>query len=59
MDGQPTFHEGKTAIVCRKLYRGQFQPQDFLVPSIADEIYPQKDFHYVYIGEITAIYENR
>ena len=56
--GQPTFREGKTASVCRKLYRGQFQPEQFIDPKIAHENYPQKDFHYVYIGEIVGVYQN-
>lgn len=58
VDGQPTFREGKTAIVCRKLYRGQFQPEHFCALEIADENYPQKDYHYLYIGEILGIYQN-
>lgn len=56
--GQPTFAEGKTAIVCKKLYRGQLQPEHFVDASIVDSCYPGQDFHYVYVGEIVGIYEN-
>jgi flavin reductase (DIM6/NTAB) family NADH-FMN oxidoreductase RutF len=58
VDGQPTFREGKTAIVCKKLYRGQFRPEEFIVPELIGANYPTKDFHYVYIGEIMGVYEN-
>ena len=58
VDGQPTFREGKTAIVCRKLYRGRLQPENFETNAIVDSCYPKKDFHYVYVGEIVGIYEN-
>ncbi len=57
--GQPTFREGRTAIVCRKLYRGRLQPENFIVPEIIGSCYPKEDFHYFYIGEIAGIYENR
>jgi len=56
--GQPTFREGKTAIVCRKLYRGRMEPENFEATDIIDSCYPKKDFHDVYVGEIVGIYEN-
>lgn len=58
VDGQPTFAEGKAAIVCRKLYRGRIDPEQFIAPEIVDAVYPKQDYHYVYIGEITGIFEN-
>lgn len=56
--GQPTFREGRTAIVCRKLYRGRLHPEDFVERDIIGSCYPAKDFHYLYIGEIVGIYQN-
>lgn len=56
--GQPTFREGKTAIVCKKLYAGRLMPEDFVETGIIGDCYPLKDFHYIYIGEIVGIYEN-
>ena len=56
--GQPTFREGKTAIVCKKLYAGRLKPENFIATGIIDSCYPTKDFHYVYIGEVVGIYEN-
>ncbi|MBN1778007.1 MAG: flavin reductase [Clostridiales bacterium] len=56
--GQPTFREGKTAIVCKKLYRGRIMPEDFIDKRLIDFSYPNKDFHYLYIAEVVGIYEN-
>ena len=56
--GQPTFREGKTAIVCKKLYRGQIKPEDFIDERLISANYPKEDFHYLYIGEVVEIYEN-
>jgi flavin reductase (DIM6/NTAB) family NADH-FMN oxidoreductase RutF len=56
--GQPTLREGKTAIVCKKLYRGQLMPENFTDTEIIGACYPNKDFHYMYIGEVVGIYEN-
>ncbi len=56
--GQPTFREGKTAIVCRKLFCSLMQPEQFVDQSLIPLNYPTKDFHYIYIGEIVGIYEN-
>ena len=58
VNGQPTFAEGKTAIVCRKLYRGRFDPKYFVGQEIVGSMYPNQKFHYIYIGEITGIFEN-
>ena len=57
--GQPTFAEGKTAIVCKKLYRGRFTPENFVETGIVGSCYPTEDFHYFYVGEIVGMYENQ
>ena len=56
--GQPAFREGKTVFVCKKMYCGRFAPENFVETGIIGSCYPKQDFHYIYIGEITAIYEN-
>ena len=56
--GQPTFREGKTAIVCKKLYWDRLKPENFIQSSIIGSCYPKEDFHYIYIGEVVGIYEN-
>ena len=57
--GQPTFREGKTAIVCKKLYCGRMTPENFVDTDLISVNYPNQDFHYIYIGEIIGIYENQ
>ena len=57
--GQPTFREGKTAIVCKKLYSGRIKPENFIQKDIIGSCYPKEDFHYFFIGEIVGIYENQ
>ena len=58
VDGQPTFAEGQTALVCRKLYRGQIRPECFMDETLCRAMYPKIDYHFLYIAEVTAIYEN-
>ena len=48
----PYFAEASLVLVCRKLYYDDLKPEHFLDTSI-DEFYPQKDYHRMYIGEIT------
>jgi len=58
VDGQPTFAEGNSVLVCRKLYRSLMAQEDILDREVIDTCYPEPDYHYVYIGEIVAVYQN-
>ncbi len=50
--GNVTFEESCLMLECRTLY-GQFlQPGAFIEKKITGKIYPEKDFHKVYIAEI-------
>jgi flavin reductase (DIM6/NTAB) family NADH-FMN oxidoreductase RutF len=49
------FGEASEIIVCRKLYTHDFNPGAFLDPFIEKECYPQKDYHRMFIGEVTAL----
>jgi flavin reductase (DIM6/NTAB) family NADH-FMN oxidoreductase RutF len=48
------FQEAREIIICRKLYTHDFDPALFLDPAI-ESMYPQKDYHRMFIGEITAL----
>jgi flavin reductase (DIM6/NTAB) family NADH-FMN oxidoreductase RutF len=48
------FQEAGETIVCRKLYTHDFDPSRFLDPDIDLSIYPLKDYHRLFIGEITG-----
>ncbi len=50
------FAEGRLVLVCRKLYYQDLMPDHFLDPVI-EEFYPLKDYHRMYVGEITRCLE--
>jgi flavin reductase (DIM6/NTAB) family NADH-FMN oxidoreductase RutF len=50
----PSFLEAELIIECKKSYRHDFSPDQFIDESI-DKNYPQKDYHRVYCGEILNI----
>lgn len=59
---KPLFIDGTTAIdgaelvlVCRKLYAAPVKEEFFIDREIVEEHYPERDFHTMYIGEITKV----
>ena len=50
----PGFAEAELIVECRKMYWDDFEPKQFLDPSIESN-YPLKDYHRIYFGEIVAI----
>lgn len=58
IDNQPTFKQGKMMFVLKKLYKGKIEPNDFIDDSLDAQYYPEKDYHYIYIGEIVSAYVN-
>ncbi|WP_005035964.1 flavin reductase family protein [Holophaga foetida] len=54
-EGGTTFEQAELVIQCRKLYHQDLDPAGFLDPSI-EALYPLKDYHRVFVGEIQAIY---
>jgi len=54
-NGYTYFAEAETVIVCRKLYKQQFDPACMIDPSIDSQCYPLKDYHYQFIGEIVTV----
>lgn len=55
-DGSVYFKEASLVLVCKKLYVGKIEEENFLDPEIVKEHYPKKDFHTFYIGEIIRAY---
>jgi flavin reductase (DIM6/NTAB) family NADH-FMN oxidoreductase RutF len=45
------FNEARLVLACRKLYYQDIGPERFLDPKI-ETMYPQKDYHRMYVGEI-------
>ena len=54
-DNIPYFQEANTAIFAKKLFVQHFEESSYLDKSIIERWHPEKDFHYLYIGEITKI----
>lgn len=58
IETQPTFKEGKLVMICKKLYRDSINPECFIEEGIDEKVYPTKDYHDIYIGEIIGVYKN-
>ena len=54
--GTTHFEQAKLVIECRKLYTHDIDPSRFLDPDI-DNLYPLKDYHRMYIGEVVNCLE--
>ena len=52
--GSVSFDEASLVLECRKLYADRLREDNFTDGSMAGKIYPEKDFHHIFIGEITA-----
>lgn len=46
-----SFRQARLILLCKKLYTQDFDPRFFLEPTI-EELYPEKDYHRVFVGEI-------
>jgi len=53
--GGMSFSEARLVISCRKLYQDVLNPEHFLDSAIENN-YPKKDYHHIYIGEITGVF---
>lgn len=53
--GSVAFREATVVLDCRKIYFGDILPEGFLSPDIA-ECYPDKDYHRMYIGEVSECF---
>ncbi|NDV70333.1 flavin reductase [Dysgonomonas sp. 25] len=51
----PYFEEAHTAIFAKKLFVQPLSEASFLDKGIIDQWYPEKDFHYLYVAEVTKI----
>ena len=53
--GYTYFSEADLVLVCRKLYRAPVIEAGFLDKALMDDCYPNRDFHDMYIGDITKV----
>lgn len=54
-NGVPYFEEAERVIFAKKLFVQRIEEAAFLDEKIIDRWYPEKDFHYLYIAEITKV----
>lgn len=52
--GAVGFRQARLMLVCRKLYCQDLTPCNFLDRTI-DKLYPNKDYHRMYVGEVTRL----
>ena len=55
LDGTTAMEDAEIVFICKKLYRAPLLEEYFADASIPEEIYPEKDFHDMYVGEILKI----
>jgi flavin reductase (DIM6/NTAB) family NADH-FMN oxidoreductase RutF len=51
----PYFEEAGTVFICKKLCRQPVEPENFIASDIDSSFYADKDYHDMYIGEITRM----
>ncbi len=51
----PYFKEAKTVLLCKKLFAQPYMEKSFIDTAILGACYPDKDYHTLYISEITKI----
>lgn len=51
----PGFEEAELVIECRKLYRETLAGKNFLDKSLVGSMYPERDYHVCFFGEVLAI----
>lgn len=52
-DGTPYFGEATNVLICKKLFRQTMQEDSLLEDKLKTTWYPNKDYHILYIAEIT------
>jgi len=56
LDGTPYFEEANIVMCCRKLFAQPLSPESFIETELIDKIYPTRDFHTMYVAEITDVF---
>ena len=54
-ENAPYFEEAKLVLVCRKMAKGKFEPEQFIDKTVDERWYPQKDYHNIYYGAIEKV----
>ncbi len=57
--GNMTFRQARMILECRKIYTDQLKKENFLVPEIAREKYPNDDFSHIFMGQILHVWQKQ
>ncbi len=55
-EGGISFEEARLVLECKKIYFDDLKPVFMLPDGIEEKIYPNKDYHRMYFGEIIGVY---
>ena len=55
IDGVPCFEEATTVLICHKMYVQTLLEDCFTDHAVLDAAYPKRDFHDLYVAEITKV----
>ena len=55
-NGSIAFQEAYLILECKKLFASTIKEEEFADPKVISRNYPKKDFHTMYIGEITNVW---
>ncbi len=56
VDGTVGYEEAELIFVCRKMYASPIVEEGFVDQNVMNSVYPKKDFHTMYIGEVEHVY---
>ncbi|RGY96853.1 flavin reductase [Clostridium sp. AM58-1XD] len=56
LEGTVAFEEANLIFVCRKLYKDDMPPENFIAMENDAKWYPNKDYHVMYIAEILKVF---
>ncbi len=54
-EAAPYFKEAEIVILCRKVAKSRFNPDEIIDKSVIDRFYEIKDFHYIYQGAVEKV----
>ena len=54
-DSTPYFDEASITIICKKLYAQDIKPECFISNELDISMYPEKDYHTLYIAEVEKV----
>ena len=54
-DDTPYFGESTNVILCKKLFVQQLHGDGILDPKLKKTWYPNEDYHFLYIAEVTKV----